>query len=483
MPDVTLITPTGDRPGSFALLERWVARQTYQGSVQWIVVDDGNRPTVCTRGQEYVRRNRGVGEPRHTLSLNLVEGLRRVKAPLVVVAEDDEWWGPEYLARMVWRLSVADLVGEQHSRNWCMGRRAWTERNDSTHASLCRTAWTARVTPFALEACTTGTAAVDLILWRHGEHSRKMFWADDPQEVSIKNVPGRRRTLRFRPQTADPDAVKLVEWIGAEDAAAYLMLAGGNTTTQIGADEMQTRLPDTPPGRLLFTFPGKFGDIFWQLPVLRAVQRLGYDVSLATMPRYNAAHPLLESQGIAALAVAGWNQTDDRCGARPALPPDVPPGYDAAISLAYGGQPDCPLAEHGFRKLGLPVPDRLTPFIDLGPVSQRRDRVAFAFNPTDMETKAVVLRRLQDRLSGVVWVNVVDMPFLEAAIVIAESRFFLGCRSACWVLAAGLGKRCLIVEPVVARRHPRFGCPNVEEMMPEPGDLETFLATAERWMG
>lgn len=37
---IVLITPTGARKNQFELCMRWMLRQTYQGNVVWIIVDD-----------------------------------------------------------------------------------------------------------------------------------------------------------------------------------------------------------------------------------------------------------------------------------------------------------------------------------------------------------------------------------------------------------------------------------------------------------
>ena len=78
MSGVTLITPTGDRPQCFRLCEHWMRRQTYDGTVQWIVVDDGHSPTRATQGQIYIRREPQEGDPPHTLCANLRLALPRV---------------------------------------------------------------------------------------------------------------------------------------------------------------------------------------------------------------------------------------------------------------------------------------------------------------------------------------------------------------------------------------------------------------------
>lgn len=40
---MTLITPTGVRPKAWSICERLMARQTYDGPVQWVIVDDGQQ--------------------------------------------------------------------------------------------------------------------------------------------------------------------------------------------------------------------------------------------------------------------------------------------------------------------------------------------------------------------------------------------------------------------------------------------------------
>ena len=85
---ITLITPTCDRPEAFSLCEFWMSRQTYDGEIQWIVVDDGNTPVCTTQGQEYIRREPGLAT-QHSLRENFLEGLKHSKGDKIFVIEDD----------------------------------------------------------------------------------------------------------------------------------------------------------------------------------------------------------------------------------------------------------------------------------------------------------------------------------------------------------------------------------------------------------
>ena len=229
MSDVTLITPTGDRHASFALLERWIARQTLSPVMQvmqWIVVDDGGTPTPCTADQCYVRRARTASDPRHTLPCNLLAALPHVDSNFVLIIEDDEWYAPEYVSFMLQALQQsADLVGLRRSHYWCLQRRAWLELVHPRHASLCRTGFTRCAFGDVERACAHMSAGIDLLLWRAlwGPRAQLLDEAGN-LNVSIKNVPGRQRHSRLRGWTPDPHCEKLIAWSNVEVADAYVAL-------------------------------------------------------------------------------------------------------------------------------------------------------------------------------------------------------------------------------------------------------------------
>jgi hypothetical protein len=126
---LALVTPTGDRPAGFALVERWMARQGYSGEVQWIVVDDGRVPTAVTAGQEYVRRERAGDTVRQTLCLNLRAALPLVRYEHLVVVEDDDWYPASYLDDIAGLLDGPyDMVGIGRTKNitWPSSAGSWT---------------------------------------------------------------------------------------------------------------------------------------------------------------------------------------------------------------------------------------------------------------------------------------------------------------------------------------------------------------------
>lgn len=46
--DLTLLTATGERQEAFDLCQRWMQRQTFEGSVRWVIVDDGEKEQKIT---------------------------------------------------------------------------------------------------------------------------------------------------------------------------------------------------------------------------------------------------------------------------------------------------------------------------------------------------------------------------------------------------------------------------------------------------
>lgn len=243
-------------------------------------------------------------------------------------------------------------------------------------------------------------------------------------------------------------------------------------------------------GTILLTGSGKYGDILWMLPAARALHRHGCIVDFATMPAFAAIHPLMAAQPYlrAVFSIPGWEMVDDHCGARPRVPPFTPSGYDRVAHLTYKQRPTYPLIEHAFLALGLAMrlPEDAAPFLEIEPSARvMGPHVAYAFNGEAREVKARVRDALFRALPA--WTGFVDverLPFLEAARHIASAAFFLGCRSANWVVAQGVGARCLICEPNGGRREPIFSNPyGSPEVMPRQDDLAAFVETARGWMG
>jgi hypothetical protein len=219
---VTLITPTGDRPDAFAMCERWVRQQRYTGPIQWIVIDDGHGPTEVNDADVVLRPEPMTG---HSLCRNLRQALPHIKGQHVLIIEDDDYYGPDYISVMVGRLQHADLVGEFGAKYYYIRERRWRHNVNEKHASLCRTGFNRAVLP-TFEKCITGTdhPSVDLRLWQQWSGSA-LYWTDEAGMsrmcVGIKGVSG-RQSYGWKPSknAQHDDGSKLKQWL-RDDAANY----------------------------------------------------------------------------------------------------------------------------------------------------------------------------------------------------------------------------------------------------------------------
>jgi hypothetical protein len=226
--DVTIITPTGDRPACFALCERWMAKQTYQGRVQWIVTDDGADPTVPTMGQLCLRRERKSDDPPHTLPVNLAIALAHVRAPKVLIIEDDDYYAPAYVQTMVDALDRDELVGITHIIYYLINPPHVKNMGNHSGASLACTGVSGRGLGLLHRATAdTSDPFVDRRLWQvpfEGRKRRIRLNPANPIALQIKGMPGRAGQLKHhrpvRGYRPDPDLSRLHELIG-DDADAY----------------------------------------------------------------------------------------------------------------------------------------------------------------------------------------------------------------------------------------------------------------------
>lgn len=227
---LSLITCTGDRPEALKLLNKWMNRQIYQGEpIQWIVIDDGKTPSVPPRRDgwdvEYVRRVAPKDETGNTILANMREAFDRVAYRQVLIIEDDDWYGPEYLQTMVGWLENADLVGEAGAKYYHLrtgpGYQHWTPENKAwfkTHCSLTRTGFNEPVFDLFRKLIQGNNHLLDNPLWEQWGGSKYQHPANEDSHlhVAIKGVPGREGVTWSvkRAYCRDADFDKLEQWTG-----------------------------------------------------------------------------------------------------------------------------------------------------------------------------------------------------------------------------------------------------------------------------
>ena len=225
---LSVLTPTGNRQQAFSLCERYMARQTFQ-DFEWTVVDDGERATVCTMDQKVVRPEPRwrPGQP-SSQARNLIVGLDRCNSDYIAIVEDDDYYGPDHLARVMQELKTNDLVGEHPALYYNIRHQAWREMGNKFHASMCQTAFRRIMIPIIQKVCQESEAYIDIRLWqRVSPVNRNLYWARNV--IGIKGMPGRDGVSHLHRSnglgwTEDTGFAKLREWIG-EDVVNYEVLS------------------------------------------------------------------------------------------------------------------------------------------------------------------------------------------------------------------------------------------------------------------
>jgi hypothetical protein len=229
--------------------------------------------------------------------------------------------------------------------------------------------------------------------------------------------------------------------------------------------------------RILCTHPGRFGDLLWALPTVRALsESFKTTVDLLLSPSYSP-EPLLRLIASQPYIGSVWVANDwlilETAPITPRQPPSVPSGYDRIIHLGYESWPSlslpwemCGLAEKQVPLLAGTF-DLDRPWITSS-FTLSCD-VAVGFSDEYFEMKYGLERLLWEHLTlngkeatrrvvnvsgGPRWHT--QNPWGMAAAWIGGATLFVGCCSALHVLACAMGVPVILVEPQPARHHDVF---------------------------
>lgn len=229
----SVITPTGERPGTLYLLKKYLERQTIQPA-EWIVVDDGIAPSEAIvrgfPGLKYHRRKPADDESGHTLKYNLAAALGLATTGYLIVMEDDDWYHPEYLETMLAGLKENDLFGLKETVFYNFPGRRWRKIVSRDNASLCVTGFTKKIIPDVIDACKrTRKWKVDIGLWNWFNGKQAYSKKDSIFHIGMKGLtslrPGMTRDHKdsARLNQQDPELEFLKKHIGS-DLDYYLNL-------------------------------------------------------------------------------------------------------------------------------------------------------------------------------------------------------------------------------------------------------------------
>lgn len=248
--------------------------------------------------------------------------------------------------------------------------------------------------------------------------------------------------------------------------------------------------------KILVSHPGRFGDLIWALPSIRAIKQARPDaeITLCLPEKYGAIGSLLERQDyLAEVRVLPAWQIMETAPITPRTPPPLDArstfshredDFDQVFHLGYEGWPKLALPYETQAILHqqwpegwgpAPTIDLATPWITPTYAQASAKDLAIGFTDEHFELKYGLWWLLQIQLihqtddakrhEGV-WVG--NSPRWEkegqqhvwswesAAAWIASSRVFVGCCSALHVLAVAVGTPVVCVEPNAHRHHSVF---------------------------
>jgi len=197
MDGITILTPTRDRVSTFKLCRKWVKRQTLKPA-QWIIVDDGDDPIPenLREGSDYIRRERKVDDPEHTVRVNISTGLDFVKYEKVIIVEDDDWYHPQYLEQVAKALDNYELAGQGGAIYYHFPWKKWFDHQNRKNCSLCQTGFRKEIISWVKEiAKMSNNCFLDLDLWRNFHGKRFVLYGRPPLVIGMKGLPGKKCTV------------------------------------------------------------------------------------------------------------------------------------------------------------------------------------------------------------------------------------------------------------------------------------------------
>ncbi|KAA3639446.1 MAG: glycosyltransferase family 2 protein [Proteobacteria bacterium] len=211
-----IITPTGGRPEAIANLNDYLTRQTFQ-DFEWIILDDvephGHAPSRC---DHYIVAD-WVWNGENTQSKAVARLLQEViDSDKVLICEDDDWYSPHYVEKMIKALNNADIVGEKNAIYYNVNNYTYRHCGNTKHASLCSTG----VTKTGIERLrkSTNNKWIDMELWKSG--GQLLSTRDS---LGIKGMPGRVGIGVGHDMVATPDPNhEFLKSIIGDDARRYV---------------------------------------------------------------------------------------------------------------------------------------------------------------------------------------------------------------------------------------------------------------------
>ncbi len=233
---IALLTPTGGRAEQIKICEYLMRKQTYTGRVVWFISDDcvpvtidnigGGFPENWVIEKLYPRPAWVVGQ--NTQGRNIQYGIETIMAykekfDAIFIIEDDDYYKPVYLERMIPRLDNYLVAGEQQTIYYNVRYRRHANNNNLQHASLFQVA----MRPEAVEIFKKcyGMKFIDAHFFNLLNKVGVNLFFENFLAVGMKGMSGRggigaghSQAMNMLP---DPEMKYLQSLIGIQDAKIY----------------------------------------------------------------------------------------------------------------------------------------------------------------------------------------------------------------------------------------------------------------------
>jgi glycosyltransferase involved in cell wall biosynthesis len=110
---ISVLTPTKNRFAEFHLAVECMKHQTFQGQIEWVIVEDGEQDvqTLLTDLPQNVTVNYSRIDGINPIGKKRNVCLDKASRELCVFWDDDDFYDPEYLAQTYWLLTSQQVFG------------------------------------------------------------------------------------------------------------------------------------------------------------------------------------------------------------------------------------------------------------------------------------------------------------------------------------------------------------------------------------
>ena len=201
---IALITPTGGRAVQIKLCSTFMQRQTYTGKVVWIIIDDCMPRTTDIIPENFRENwtiiksypiplwNPGLNTQGRNLSVGiniLLQNYNEKDIEGVFIIEDDDYYRPVYLERMMVQMNNFRLIGEINTIYYNVFYRRFFNNGNNCHASLFQIAFSSEAIPMFRECFPARFIDAHFFMLAAGQGVN--LFNENTLSIGIKGLPGR----------------------------------------------------------------------------------------------------------------------------------------------------------------------------------------------------------------------------------------------------------------------------------------------------